>query len=103
MSRYRFKLGLVSRVEGLAMIPGFFNGRNDPEVASRISHHPLLRRPMYKQPYQSFCYCIHILLSSIDQLSRQNPNVRLDVFSAGWMIVNYNPCVYWTLVQYYCY
>ena len=41
MSRNRVKLRLFGRVERLAIIPGVFDGRNDPEVAFGIAHNPL--------------------------------------------------------------
>jgi len=49
MSGNRFKLGLFSRVEWLAMVPRVLNGRENPEVAFGITHNPLLGRPLYKQ------------------------------------------------------
>src|SRR5262245_19928119 len=49
MSRNRVKYGLYGRVERLALIPGVFDGRNDPEVAVGIPHNPLLGNLVHKQ------------------------------------------------------
>src|SRR5882724_4120342 len=49
MSGDQLELCLFRRVERLAMAPGVFAGRKQPEVALGIPHNPLLTRPFHKK------------------------------------------------------
>src|SRR5208282_3076846 len=42
MPRNRLKLVLLGREKRLALVPGVFDTRQDPEVAFRVQHDPLL-------------------------------------------------------------
>ena len=48
MSGNRFKLRPFGGVEGLAMVPRIFDGRDHPKVAIGITHNPTLGSPLYK-------------------------------------------------------
>src|SRR5262245_2643340 len=61
MSRNRFQLGLFGRVKRLAMVPRVVNGRQEPEIAIGVSHHPLLRRFIHKNRHRVL-HSSHILL-----------------------------------------
>src|SRR5262244_3234614 len=62
MSGDRFEIGLFSRVERSAVVPGIVNGRHDPEVAFSVPHHPLLGRLIHKNSHHVLLYSGHILL-----------------------------------------
>lgn len=61
MSGNRFKVGLFGGVKRLTMVPGVVDGRQEPEVALGIPHHPLLGRLIYKESHHVLRYSGHIL------------------------------------------
>src|SRR5262245_32143786 len=70
-----FQLRLLGRIKAFAMVPSVVPGRDNPEVAIRVAHDPLLRQSIDKNRHDLLPYGNHVALLQTHVCHQRTPHL----------------------------